>query len=197
MKLNALLGTALAAAGLLGSSVVSTGCRGGVSEDPPINLVPDMDTQQHRRPQSSSPVFADQRAARPIDSNTVARGKLRTDHAKYNGVDTSGKLLDRAPVEVTQAVLDRGRERYNIYCTPCHDGAGSGNGIVMQRSGGAFAGIPDFKLDRLVRAPDGEIFETISKGKGRMPSYARQIPVEDRWAIVTWLRVLQSMEGSK
>ena len=197
MKLNALLGTAVAVAALFGSSVANTGCRGGVSEDPPINLVPDMDSQQHRRPQSISSVFADHRAARPIDSNAVARGKLRTDHVKYEGVDAGGKLVDRAPVEVTQALLDRGRERYNIYCTPCHDASGGGNGIVMQRSGGAFAGIPDFKLDRLVRAPDGEIFETISKCKGRMPSYARQIPAEDRWAIVTWLRVLQTMEGSK
>lgn len=197
MKTSALLSGVLAVSAILGGALGATGCRGGVSEDPPIHLIPDMDSQQHRRPQSISSVFADHRAARPIDSNAVARGKLRTDHAKYDGVDASGKLLDRAPVEVTQALIDRGRERFNIYCTPCHDAAGSGNGIVVQRSGGAFAGVPDFKLDRLVRAPDGEIFETITKGKGRMPSYARQIPAEDRWAIVTWLRVLQSMEGSK
>lgn len=197
MKASALLSGALALAALAGGAASTTGCRGGVSEDPPIHLVPDMDSQQHRRPQSISSVFADHRAARPIDANAVARGKLRVDHAKYEGTDAAGRLVERAPLEVTPAVLERGRERFNIYCTPCHDASGGGNGIVVQRSGGAFAGVPDFKLDRLVRAPDGEIFQTISKGKGRMPGYGKQIPAEDRWAIVTWLRVLQTTEGSK
>ncbi len=186
------LALVVAVAGSLG-----LGCRGGVSEDPPVHLVLDMDFQQHRRPQSISSVFKDHRAARPVDPHAVARGKLKIDTALHEGKDASGQLVERAPVEVDQVKVERGRERYNIYCAPCHDGSGSGNGIVPQRSGGAFAGMPDFRLDRLVRAPDGELFNTITNGKGRMSGYGRQIPAEDRWAIVTWLRVLQTMEVSK
>ena len=187
---------ALCASGAL-AAAAGVGCRGGVSEDPPIHLIQDMDNQAHRRPQTVSSVFSDHRAARPIDQDAIARGKLHIDTVLYQGVDASGALVERVPFEVTQEKLDRGRERFNIYCAPCHDQSGSGNGIVMQRSGGAFAGIPDFKLDRLTKAPDGEIFQTISNGKGRMPGYARQVPVEDRWAIVSWLRVLQTMEVAK
>lgn len=183
----------------------AAGCRGGVSEDPPFHLIPDMDSQQHRRPQSESPVFADHRAMRQPVEHTVARDNpltnihhLKNDDAFFRGVDAQGKPLSRIPFNVTQDTLDRGQDRFNIYCTPCHDKAGGGNGIVAQRSGGAFAGIPSFSAtDRLKTAPDGEIFQTITNGKGRMPGYAAQIPEEDRWAIIAWFRALQTMDGGK
>ena len=192
---RATLGLVLAGC-VIGSAAL--GCRGGISEDPPIHLISDMQNQAHRRPQSNSEVFADHRAMRPIDQHAVAWGHshkedalLKEDDAFYRGVGVDGLPVARVPFKVSAETVARGQDRVNIFCVPCHDKAGSGNGIVMQRSSGAFAGIPAFWIDRLRDAPDGELFQTISHGKGRMPAYAAQIPEEDRWAIVTWLRVLQ------
>ncbi len=198
MRLSIVLGVGVTLAAL-------AGCRGNTSADPPLHLAPDMDWQPHRRAQSHSPVFADTRAMRPIDQHTVAHGstpaerakRLKEDDAFFRGVDRAGKPLRRMPVAVDAALLDRGEERYNIYCTPCHDAAGTGNGIVSQRSGGAFAGMPSFTKDVLVNAPDGELFQTITSGKGRMPAYAAQVPEADRWAIVAWLRVLQTSQAGR
>ncbi|MFO0556179.1 MAG: cytochrome c [Polyangiaceae bacterium] len=193
-SMPATLALALAVAGAFGLS----GCRGGVSQDPPFHLVPDMQQQQHRRPQSSSKIFADGRAMRTPEKHTIARGHLKVDHAFYEGLDPAGKPLERIPFEVTDATVDRGEDRFNIYCAPCHDKTGAGNGLVAQRSGGAFAGLPNLATDgRLKKMPDGEIFQTISHGKARMPAYGAQIPEQDRWAIVSWVRVLQNMEESK
>jgi mono/diheme cytochrome c family protein len=182
----------------LGLAAVVGGCRGGVSEDPPINLVPDMDDQAHRLPQSISSVFGDKRSMRKPEPHTVARNHLKQGDDYEKGLDTKGAAVARLPVEVTQALLDRGEERFNIYCAPCHDKTGSGNGAVPQRLKGkpdeaAFSGIPHLWDQRLVDTPDGDIFNTISHGKNRMPSYAAQIPVEDRWAIVAHVRVLQNL----
>jgi mono/diheme cytochrome c family protein len=192
----------LAAVGVAGALA---GCRGGTSEDPPVHLAPDMDWQAHRRAQSHSPIFADTRAMRPVDKHTVAHGFTEEDRAKnlkeddrfFRGMSKDGKPVDRIPFEVNAALVSRGQERFNIYCAPCHDATGGGKGLVEQRSGGAFAGIPAFTLDRLKTAPDGELFQTISAGKGRMPSYAAQIPERDRWAIVSWIRVLQVSQGGQ
>ena len=94
---------------------------------------------------------------------------------------------------MTPSTVSRGEERYNIYCAPCHDKTGAGNGLVAQRSGGAFADMPALWRLRAELADDGEIFKVITDGSGRMPSYGAQIPERDRWAIVTWVRVLQEM----
>lgn len=176
------------------------GCRGGVSEDPPLHLVPDMDNQANKRAQSLSPVFADGRAARRPVEHTVARGHLRTDTARFEGKDESGQLIPRIPFEVTEATLARGEERFNIFCAPCHDQTGSGLGMIPRRLEGtadqaAFSNIPSFTLPRLADAYDGELFQTISHGKGRMPGYATQVPADDRWAIIAWVRVLQDVAG--
>jgi len=196
------------------------GCRGGKSEDPPFHLIPDMQWQAHRLPQSESPkkadgspLFEDNRSNRPPAPHTVARGRsrlhtddsfLKADDAHYRGVDTMGKPLTRVPFEVTKTVIDRGQERFNIYCAPCHDKAGTGHGLIGQHAPEAFGNMPDFGEvckgntectgERLRKAPDGELFQTITNGKGRMPSYAAQIPEDDRWAIVTWLRVIQTSQ---
>ncbi len=186
---------------VIGSAAL--GCRGGISEDPPIHLVTDMQNQAHRRPQSDSQVFADHRAMRPIDTHTVAWGHsqkednlLKEDDAFYRGLGPDGLPVARVPFKVTAETIARGQDRFGVFCTPCHDKTGAGNGAVAQRSGGAFAGIPALWIDRLRDAPDGELFLTISHGKARMPAYAAQIPEEDRWAIVTWIRVLQQAGGA-
>ena len=186
------------------AATAALGCRGGISEDPPFHLISDMQQQPYRRPQSESPVFADHRAMRPIDEHAVAWGHankedslLKEDDAFFRGEGPDGNPIQRMPVKVDAKLLERGQDRFNIFCTPCHDKTGSGNGVVMQRSGGAFAGIPHFYIERLIDAPDGEIFQTITHGKGRMPSYAPQIPESDRWAIVAWVRVLQQAGAAK
>lgn len=186
-------------------AAVLSGCRGGTSNEQPLHLAPDMDWQPSRRAQSQSPIFADHRAMRPIDKHTVAHGFTEEDRAKnlkeddrfFRGMGKDGKPIARIPFEVNAAVVARGEERFNIYCAPCHDQTGSGNGLVPRRSGGAFAGMPPFTKDLLRTAPDGEIFQTITNGKGRMPSYASQIPERDRWAIVSWVRVLQVSQGGQ
>lgn len=188
-----LLSLALVAAS---TAAFAAGCRGQTSEEPPIHIIGDMDWQAHRRAQSDSPLFADKRASRPIDKRTVSKGHLKDDDAMYRGVDAKGAPVARIPFEVNEATLARGQERFNIYCAPCHDQTGAGNGLVAQRSGGAFAGITQLSVDRLKTAPDGEIFQTITMGKGRMPGYASQIPEEDRWAIVSWVRVLQQSQAA-
>jgi mono/diheme cytochrome c family protein len=193
-----LLATTLVAGGL-----GSAGCRGGVSEEQPVHLAPDMDWQPHRRAQSQSPIFSDNRAMRPVDKHTVAHGftdeerskRLKEEDSFYRGVGRGGAPVARMPIQVDAALVARGKDRFGIFCTPCHDQTGSGKGIVEQRSGGAFAGIPPFTLDRLQAAPDGELFQTISNGKVRMPSYAAQISEFDRWAIVAWVRVLQTSQA--
>lgn len=198
-RTGAALAAAVALAGVLG------GCRGGISEDPPIHLISDMDWQAKRLPQSESLVFADKRAQRPIDPHTVAHSRghddrarfLRDDDAYFQGVDASGKPIARMPVEVDAAMLARGEERYKIFCSPCHDNTGSGNGLVIQRGRGGFPMPVALYVERLKDAPDGNIFETITKGRNNMPGYAAQIPVEDRWAIVSWVRVLQQSQAAK
>jgi len=212
------------------ASAAIAGCRGGKSEDPPFHLIGDMQWQAHRLPQSESPtkadgtpLFDDNRSNRKPDVHTVARGRsrlrpgfadgkedgsfLKIDDARYKGVDTAGKPLARVPFEVTKADIDRGHERFNIYCAPCHDKSGSGHGLIGQHAPEAFGNMPDFGEickegvectgERLRKAPDGELFQTITNGKGRMPAYAAQIPEDDRWKIVTWLRVLQTSQHTK
>ena len=170
------------------------GCRGEKSGDPPFHLIGDMQWQAHRLPQSKSPVFADGRSNRIPDPHTIAQGHLKEDDALYRGVDTLGKPVKRIPFEVTQKTIDRGHDRFNIYCTPCHDKTGSGNGMVVQRG---FVKPPELFADHADGLVDGEIFNIISHGQNNMPAYGAQVPEEDRWAIVTWVRVLQQSQHAK
>jgi mono/diheme cytochrome c family protein len=128
----------------------------------------------------------------PVEG-TVAQGQLFEDEAFNTGRTEKGFLI-KAPLEVTEATLKRGQERFNIYCAPCHDRTGAGRGIVVQR------GYPppvDLTGDRVKTFADGEIFNVITHGVRNMPSYAAQVPQEDRWKIVTWVRVLQrSQKGA-
>jgi mono/diheme cytochrome c family protein len=179
---NGLLVAGVATAGLL------AGCRGQPSTDPPIHLIGDMDWQPKYRPEAESAFFTDHRAMRPIVEGTVSQTGYHDDDPVYTGNDENGKALAIAPVTLTEKVIDRGQERFNIYCTPCHDKTGSGHGMAVQRG---FPPPVDLTGDRVRGLGDGEIFHVISEGVRNMPAYRFQIPVEDRWAIITWVRVLQ------
>ena len=148
----------------------------------------DMQDQPKYEPLEASRFFADGQASRPVVEDTVARGQLRLDPQREAGRIGDG-LADRFPAPVSRAVLDRGEERYEIYCTPCHGRAGDGLGIVAQRG---FKRQPaTFHTDRLRQAPPGHFFDVMTNGFGAMQDYRSQIPVDDRWAIVAYIRVLQ------
>ena len=147
----------------------------------------DMHDQPKYRPLAASKLFEDGRSARPLVEGTVARGQLRADELLYEG--RSGEELAKIfPFPVTREVLERGRERYNIFCTPCHSLLGDGNGMVVQRG---FRRPPSFHIDRLREAPPGHFFDVMTNGFGAMASYASRIPVNDRWAITAYIRALQ------
>ncbi len=148
----------------------------------------DMHDQPKYIPLRPSEFFSDGRSERPLIEGTVARGHLNDDTAYYDGKTADGKPLEQFPFPVTKEVVLRGQARYNIYCTPCHDRTGEGNGMVVRRG---YRHPPSYHIDRLRQAADGYIFDVISNGFGAMPDYAAQIPVADRWAIVAYVRALQ------
>ena len=147
----------------------------------------DMHVQPRYNPLDSSDFFDDGRAARPEVPGTVARGQLRTDRYFYAG-KVNGVPVSAFPFPVTRQVLERGRERYNIYCTPCHGYTGEGRGMIVQRG---FPQPPSYHTDRLRQAPVGHLYDVITNGYGAMYSYAARISPEDRWAIVAYIRALQ------
>ena len=153
----------------------------------------DMHVQPKYVPEDPSSFFADGRSERPIVEGTVARGQLRTDELLYTG-RVNGVASDLFPFPITAADLSRGRERYNIYCSPCHDYTGSGNGMIVQRG---FPSPPSFHIERLRQAPAGHFFDVITNGFGLMYSYASRVSPEDRWRIAAYIRALQlSRHGS-
>lgn len=165
------------------------GCQGSVSSSPPIHLNPNMDQQDRFDPQEPSTFFADGRSMRPEVAGTVARGHLKDDDHYFRG-KSGDTFFATMPAQVTvdAALLARGQQRFNIYCLPCHDAAGTGQGIVAKRG---MIPPPPFNMDRLIEMPVGQIFDLISNGVRNMPSYGAQIPVADRWAIVAYVRALQ------
>ena len=168
-------------------------CRGQPSHKQPIHLVPDMDWQPKFSPEEETPLFEDGRTMRPIPAGTVAQGQLFEDEGFHTGM-VGPKYLAKAPVPVDDKVIRRGRDRFNIYCSPCHDRSGSGQGMVVKR------GYPlpiNLTSERVLTMPDGQVFSTISHGIRNMPGYRKQIPVEDRWAIVAWVRVLGRSQNAK
>ena len=124
---------------------------------------------------------------------TVARGQLRDDPVYFTGKQ-GGVLVDALPVPVTPALMRRGQERYEIYCTPCHGLTGRGDGIVVQRG---LRRPSSFHIDRLRNEKDGYFFDVMTAGFGAMPDYATQVPVSDRWAIVAYVRALQLSENAR
>lgn len=148
----------------------------------------DMHDQPKAKPQSKSSFFVDGRTGRLPVEGTVARGELRADDHLYRG-KVNGVFVTTFPFKIDAALMERGRERYTIYCTPCHGATGLGNGMVIQR--GFKIPAANHHIERLRLAPVGYWFDVITNGFGVMFGYAAQIPVNDRWAIIAYVRALQ------
>ena len=171
-----------------------SGCRGCTSSRPPIHPNPNMYNQPRYEPQAASAFFYNGQAMRPPVPGTVARGELRDltkDGPYWTGKDASGAFVTAIPVQVKvdDALRERGKQRFEIYCAACHDKGGDGKGILFERGK---VPTPSFHDDQRRRMPDGQIFDTITNGTGLMPSYRYPIPVADRWAIIVYLRALQA-----
>jgi hypothetical protein len=162
---------ATAAAGLM----FVLGCRQDMQDEPKFF------------PQRGTSFYADGRSVRPQVENTVARGQLHENNYFYTGL-INGKEGDGLPFPVTPEVLERGQERYNVYCTPCHSRVGNGVGMIVQRG---YMKAGNFSTARLEAAPLGHFFHVISNGYGAMPDYAAQVTPADRWAIVAYIKALQ------
>jgi len=147
----------------------------------------DMHDQPRFKPLAKSDFYTDLRSARPPVEGTVARGELHEDSYFYTG-KIGNNPGDYMPFPVTEEVLLRGRERFDIYCAPCHSRLGDGRGMIVQRG---FRAPPSYHTERLRNAPLGYFFDVMTEGFGAMPEYASQIPAGDRWAIVAYIRALQ------
>jgi len=175
------------------------GFRGSFSTRPPIEVFPDMDHQAKYKPQATSKFFADGRADRPIPAGAVPFGRSATQadpaFLKADDFHYEGKLPDGtfgrgfpASLEITGAFVERGQNRYQIYCAPCHGTLGDGNGITKSYG---MQTTPTYHDDRLRGLAEGEIFNTITHGKNTMMSYADKLSPDDRWAVVAYVRALQ------
>jgi mono/diheme cytochrome c family protein len=138
-------------------------------------------------PLEASVVFPKGSSAQPLVEGTVARGQLHEDALLYTGKNGNAPA-DVFPFAITRDDLDRGQERFNIYCSPCHGRTGEGNGMVVQRG---YRQAASYHIDRLRAMPVGYFFDVMSNGFGAMPDYRAQIPVEDRWRIVAYIKALQ------
>ena len=148
----------------------------------------DMHNQPKYQPYEASELFPDGAASRTPVEGTVARGLLRDDGRIYRGLEADGSFVVEIPVPVTAGLVARGRERFDIFCSPCHGRTGEGQGMIVQRG---FKQPESFHVDRLVGTQDGYFYDVITNGFGQMSSYASQVKPEDRWAIVAYVRALQ------
>ena len=174
---------------LVVTSLVVSGCaRGCTSSRPPIHLNPSMDDQPKVRPQTASNFFYNGSSMREPVPGTIAIGGLQEDGVFFTGKGADGQFVATTPVTVDEAVLARGRERYGIYCQPCHDARGDGKGILFQRGNVPTA---TFHQEKVLKYPDGQIFDVITNGMGLMSGYRWPIAPADRWAIVAYVREMQ------
>jgi mono/diheme cytochrome c family protein len=165
------------------------GCaRGCTSSRPPIHLNPSMDDQPKVRPQTASTFFFDGTSMRQPIPGTVAIGGLKEDTAFFTGKGADGQFVTSSPVAVDERLVERGRQRYTIYCQPCHDARGDGKGILFQRGSVPTA---TFHQEKILKYTDGQIFDVITNGTGLMAGYKWPIPPADRWAIIAYVRGLQ------
>jgi mono/diheme cytochrome c family protein len=153
----------------------------------------DMHDQPKYIPLRESTFFDDDRSARPIVEGTVARGQLHDDELTYTG-KVNGQDATVFPAPVDARTIARGRERFNIYCSPCHGRTGQGDGMIVLRG---YRRPPSFLQDRLINAPVGHFFDVITNGYGTMYSYASRVNVEDRWAIIAYIRALQLSQNAR
>jgi Cytochrome C oxidase, cbb3-type, subunit III len=152
----------------------------------------DMHDQPKYKPLAESAFFEDQRASRPLLPGTIARGHLREDTRLYTGKEGDDPITT-FPLPITREVLERGRQRFNIYCSPCHDRLGTGLGMVVRRG---LRRPPSYHIDRLRAAPVGYFYDVITNGFGAMQDYSAQIQPDDRWAIIAYIRVLQRSQDA-
>jgi len=175
---------------LTGLVLVLTACgRGELSDKPPVHLNPNMDSQEKYKAQAESNFFVDGASMRTPVVGTVARGELREDDAYYRGKDAAGKFIARAPMAFTDAMVLRGAERYGIYCIACHGPKADGKGRILDFK----YPIPpaNFHEERIMNLSDGHMFNAIGEGWLNMPSLKAQVSVEDRWAIISYIRSIQ------
>ena len=172
------------------AALSGTSCRGWQSDSPPVHLNWNMDTQEKGKAYRKSDFFADGRMMRTPPAGTVAQGFLREDDHRSLGLIDGEKATSLPDLGDPAIAVKRGQERYNIYCTPCHGGAGDGNGTVNSR---LTIKAPSFHDARLKEMPVGQIYQAILNGvnNGNMGSYAAQIPEDDRWDVVLYVRALQ------
>jgi mono/diheme cytochrome c family protein len=171
------------------SAVAVSGCaRGCTSSRPPIHPNPSMDDQPKVLTQTSSEFFFNGASMRDPVPGTIAIDGLKEDIGFFTGKAADGKFVATIPRPVDDAVLERGRQRYTIYCQPCHDARGDGRGILFQRGNVPTA---TYHQDKILNYPDGQIFDVITNGVGLMQGYRWPIPPSDRWAIVAYVRRLE------
>ncbi|AKC81888.1 cytochrome C [Verrucomicrobia bacterium IMCC26134] len=185
------------------SAVSVLGFRGSSTTRPPLEVFPDMDRQAKYKPQAESAFFGDKRTDRPAPVGAVPFGRtaikaeakfLGADDQLYQGLASDGTFARGFPASITVdgKLLERGQLKYTIYCAPCHGAIGDGNGITKQYGMGA---TPTYHDDRLRNMPEGEIFNTITKGKNNMLSYADKLDPDDRWAVIAYVRALQRAQS--
>jgi mono/diheme cytochrome c family protein len=151
-----------------------------------------MHNQPRYKPLAATDFFGDGRSERPTIEDTVARGQLHTDEARYTG-KINGKDIDYFPIAITRADVLRGQERFNIYCSPCHGRLGDGQGMIVRRG---LRQPPSYHDPRLVNAPIGHFFDVMTNGYGAMYSYASRVPVDDRWRIASYIRALELSQNA-
>lgn len=170
-------------------------CRGQPFDHQPVHVVMNMDQQRRFEAQETNTFFADNRAMRQPVEGTIARGYLKANTEYYEGVNGDSSFVDENPIEVTKSFMYEGKKQYEIYCTPCHGKVGKGNGIIMTGNYN-YVPAPSFHSDRLRGLPDGQLYSAIANGIRNMPSYAQQIEVRERWAIVSYIRALQFSQNA-
>jgi len=161
--------------------LLATGCRQDMHDAPKIE------------PLEANTFFANGQGSRELIPGTVARGELREDELLYQGLDPDGKPASEFPFPVTLQVMKRGQREFDIFCSPCHDRAGTGNGMVVQRG---FKQPPSYHVDRLRNEPPGYFVSVMTNGFGQMSSYAAQVKPRDRWAIAAYIRALQLSQNA-
>jgi mono/diheme cytochrome c family protein len=174
----------------VGTVVGIAGRRGSFSRRPPIEIFPDMNRQPKLRPQTPDDFFGDGRSSRLPVPGTIAQEDTHYEDLPVNTGRVPGttNFVETIPVPVTATLLARGQQRFNINCSPCHGQQADGNGVVKKLGLATVANLHD---KRIVELPDGEIFNTITYGKNTMGPYGANVTIEDRWAIISYLRALQ------
>jgi len=174
---------------LLALAVLLSGCRGCPSGQPPVHLMRNMMFQPKLRPQAESAFFYDGAAMRVQVADTVAQGGLHDSDPAWTGKDAAGGFLAQIPVPQDATLLTRGEQRFGIYCAPCHGAAADGKGMLYQRAQVQSANLMEARFRAM---PVGQLFDEVTHGTGLMPAYGPFVPAHDRWAILAFVRKLQS-----